>query len=634
MRALVVGTAGHVDHGKTALVRALTGVETDRWEQEQERGLTIDLGFAPLDLGEGLDAAVIDVPGHEDFVTNMLAGATGLDLLLLVVAADEGPMPQTREHLAIASLLGVEEGIVALSKVDRVEREEWLELAAEAVRDELRLVLGHDRWPVLPVSATEGIGVEDLRAALRGRADELVPRDEDDLFRLPVDRAFTVRGTGTVVTGTVWSGSVTVGERLRVLPGPGEVRVRGLQEHGTDRDRVGAGRRCALALAGPDPEEVPRGTTLATGDGWQAVDRIGALLRLPPYAPRGVSHGQRVRVYLGTREVMARVDLAGEDLRPGESGPARLRLEGPLVGRGGDRFVIRFYSPVVTIGGGRVAELSPGGDWPDRVEAWKALVDGEGLQRLAAAVHLSGGAGLATEAAPVVAGVGPPVVRAALEAPPPDTLFAGGRWFPASAADSLAGEVLEWVGGHHRRKPRDRSASREALRSTMMEAGYDEALVEVVLARLAEDGEVALEGPGVKFPGHEPELTEEERALQERTIELIRDAGLEPPTAAELGERLEMDARLLHDLLDLAVAADRLVAVSSEIYLPPERARELLRAADEVLDRQEPAEASHFKDALGVTRKYLIPYLQYLDARGLTRRTEIGRVRAGGSGGT
>ncbi|HKK08606.1 MAG TPA: selenocysteine-specific translation elongation factor, partial [Gemmatimonadota bacterium] len=237
MSAFVVGTAGHVDHGKTTLVRALTGTDTDRWREEKERGLTIDLGFARLDLedGDGPQVGVVDVPGHEDFVKNMLAGATGIDLLLLVVAADEGPMPQTREHLVIARLLGIREGVVALTKMDRVEAA-WLELATDAVREELEDVVGHARWPIVPVSAPEGTGLDRLRAELAARARELRPRREDDLFRLPVDRSFSVKGAGTVVTGTTWSGSVSVGDEVRLLPEGIEARVRTLQVHGRDRD--------------------------------------------------------------------------------------------------------------------------------------------------------------------------------------------------------------------------------------------------------------------------------------------------------------------------------------------------------------------------------------------------------------
>lgn len=626
MRALVAGTAGHVDHGKTALVRALTGVETDRWEEERERGLTIDLGFAPLDLGHEMDAAVVDVPGHEDFVTNMLAGATGIDLLLLVVAADEGPMPQTREHLTIASLLGVEEGIVALSKVDRVE-EEWLELAADAVRDELRTVLGHDRWPVVPVSATKGTGLESLRAAMRERADALRPRAEDDLFRLPVDRSFTVRGAGTVVTGTAWSGTVSVGDELRALPGERRLRVRGLQEHGSDRERVGAGRRCALALAGPSPAEVPRGTTLAVGEGWRAVDRIGALLRFPSHARWGVEQGQRVRVYLGTREVMARVDLRDGELRPGEAGPARLRLEAPLVARVGDRLVVRFYSPVVTIGGGRVTELDPGARWEERVDAWEALAAGRPERRLATAIVLTAGRGLGRAEAPIEAGVALPVVERAVERPPEGIVLAGGRWFSAATEERLAERLLGALERLHRHDRRSPAVSLEELRRGAVADGFAEPLVERVVERLQAAGAVTIEGPGVRLPEHQPVLTDGERETLEEMVSAVREAGFEPPTADEIASRLGIGERLLHDLLDLAVASGRLEPVDSEIYLTSEAAAEVVDRGEAVLQRHEPAGASHFKEAFGVSRKYLIPYLQYLDRRGITRRTPEGRVR-------
>lgn len=626
MRALVAGTAGHVDHGKTALVRALTGVETDRWEEERDRGLTIDLGFAPIDLGPDVDAAVVDVPGHEDFVTNMLAGATGIDLVLLVVAADEGPMPQTREHLTIASMLGVEEGIVALSKVDRVEQD-WLELAVEAVREELWTVLGHARWPIVPVSAIEGVGLDALREALRERADALRPRPEDDLFRLPVDRAFTVRGAGTVVTGTAWSGSVAVGDELRVLPGDVRVRVRGLQEHGTDRERVGAGRRCALALAGPDPDEVGRGTTLAAGDGWSARERIGAILRVPTHAPRAIEPGQRVRIYLGTREVMARIDLPGGALGPGASGPARLRLEDPLVARCGDRFVVRFYSPVVTIGGGRVTELSPGAGWEERTGAWEGLLADQPAVRLATAVELSGGRGLRRAEAAVEAGVRLPTVERAGDRPPEGCVSAGDRWFSERTEARLGDRLLETLGRLHRQDRRSPTASLEELRRRAASDGFAEPLVERVVERLAAEGAVVIEGPGVRLPDHEPKLSERERASLERMVAGVEEAGLEPPTADDLAGEFELDERLLHDLLDLAVDAGRLVRVNAEIYLAPQAEAEVVATGEEVVQHGEPAPASEFKEALGVTRKYLIPYLQYLDRRGITRRTPEGRVR-------
>ncbi|MGH7539619.1 MAG: selenocysteine-specific translation elongation factor, partial [Gemmatimonadota bacterium] len=348
-RGHVIGTAGHVDHGKTSLVRALTGVDTDRWKEERDRGLTIDLGFARLVLNGEVEVGVVDVPGHEDFLKNMLAGATGVDLLLLVVAADEGPMPQTWEHLAIAGLLGVERGVVALSKADRVDPE-WLELARAATRDLLATLPGGDGWPIVPVSAVSGEGLDALREALRAEVASAPARSTDDLFRLPVDRGFSIHGTGTVVTGTVWSGRVSEGDALRLLPGDRAVRVRALQVHGEGRTCVPAGRRCALALVGADPGDAPRGSVLVGDPAWHEVDRLGVCLRVLRRPGRSIEHGQRVRVYHGTREAMARVYLAAQEaLPPGGEAWAVVALESPLVARVGDRFIVRFYSPVTTI---------------------------------------------------------------------------------------------------------------------------------------------------------------------------------------------------------------------------------------------------------------------------------------------
>lgn len=627
MKAFVVGTAGHVDHGKTALVRELTGVETDRWEEEKERGLTIDLGFARLDVGGEAEVGVVDVPGHEDFVSNMLAGATGLDLLLLVVAADEGPMPQTREHLTIARLLGVREGVVALTKMDRVEAE-WADLAEEAVREELLTVLGHDEWPVVRTSAVDGTGLEALRAEIGRRAEALQERPASDLFRLPVDRSFSVRGAGTVVTGTSWSGTARLDDRFRVLPGDRDVRVRSLEVHGERREAVGPGRRCALALVGVDAGDVPRGATVVEGQAWRPVERLGVRIRRPAHTERGLEDGQRVRVYLGTREVMARAELTVPAVEPGRTVHARLSLEEPLVARVRDRFVVRFYSPVITIGGGQVAELSPGPDWTGRQEAWDRLLDGEPATALRTAVELAGGRGLPSGEAPLATGLPREPLRAMATSPPDGLLRLDDLWFRKATAEALEERLRKELARIHRDHRRQRGASLEALRRAAGE-GYADALVERTLSRLEASGEVVVEGPRVRLPGHTPTLTDEERELKERLVDAVAAGGLEPPTVSELGDRLEVSDRLLHQLLELLEADGRLVAVGPEIYLPDERARELRRLGGEVAREHGPAGVPHFKDVFGVSRKYLIPFLEYLDAEGVTRRTGEGRVPAG-----
>src|SRR2546426_739652 len=353
LRRFVIGTAGHIDHGKTALVKALTGVDTDRWEEEKRRGITIDLGFAPLPLGDAIQASVVDVPGHEGFVRNMLAGATGIDVALLVIAADEGIMPQTEEHLAIVELLGVRRGIPVITKRDLVDGE-WLEL----VRSEVSTPLGarRVRWDdALATSVVTGGGPPELRGGLRRGARVPGARPADDLFRLPIDRVFAVAGAGTVVTGSTWSGSVAVGDAVRLLPLGREARVRSIEVHGQTAERAAPGRRTALALVGVDKSELARGHVAVTGSRWHATGLLDVAAELLPTARKPVASRTRLRVHLGTAEVLARA-VQTPAIAPGERGVARLVLETPVVARGGDRFVLRSFSPVTTIGGGIVLD--------------------------------------------------------------------------------------------------------------------------------------------------------------------------------------------------------------------------------------------------------------------------------------
>src|SRR5881396_248843 len=388
LRRFVIGTAGHIDHGKTALVKALTGVDTDRWEEEKRRGITIDLGFAPLPLDDAIQASVVDVPGHEGFVRNMLAGATGIDVALLVIAADEGLMPQTEEHLAIVELLGVRRGIPVITKRDLADSE-WLALVRSEVS--ARLSASRVRWEEsIATSVVTGEGLDDLRAALRRLAGDLAERRADDLFRLPIDRVFAVAGAGTVVTGSTWSGSVAVGDAVRLLPLDREVRVRSIEVHGQADDRAAPGRRTALALVGVDKEELARGDVAVTGEGWAATTLLDVAVELLPAAKKPLVSRTRVRVHLGTAEVLARA-VQTRAIGPGEQGLARFILERRLVARGGDRFVLRSFSPVTTIGGGVVLDPSPPRR-PGRLRQRRLTVTQSAAERLAA---WAGEAGLA-----------------------------------------------------------------------------------------------------------------------------------------------------------------------------------------------------------------------------------------------
>ncbi|HJR41137.1 MAG TPA: selenocysteine-specific translation elongation factor, partial [Gemmatimonadaceae bacterium] len=396
---MILGTAGHVDHGKTALVKALTGVDTDRLAEEKRRGITIDLGFAPLVLADGQTLGVVDVPGHEAFVRNMLAGATGVDLAMLVVAADEGVMPQTREHLAILSLLGIRGGVIALSKADLADAD-WLELVSDDVRS---LVAGTPLGgsELVPTSALTGEGLERLRVALTSAAAALPRRDARDLFRLPVDRAFSVRGTGTVVTGTVWSGTLERDATVRILPGGRVARVRGIESHGRPLDRALPGTRTAIALAGVEVHEAPRGTTLVSDEGWAATTLLLAEVALLDDAPATLGPRTRVRFHLGTTDVGARLVAPGGAIARGEHRQARVVLDEPVVARAGDRFVLRSASPLHTIGGGIVEDPQPA----HRRARPSATRSAGARERLERALHAAGAAGVSRSSLPVRIGV-------------------------------------------------------------------------------------------------------------------------------------------------------------------------------------------------------------------------------------
>src|SRR5262245_799287 len=416
-RHVVVGTAGHIDHGKTSLVKALTGIDTDRLPEEKARGITIDLGFAFLEEGQDLTIEIVDVPGHERFVRNMLAGVGGIDLAILVVAADEGVMPQTREHLAICSLLRIPAGLVALTKVDMVE-DDWLELVTDDVS---RLVRGTflEGAPIAPVSSKTGQGLDELRAALRDLAARVPARATDQLPRLPIDRVFTIRGFGTVVTGTLVAGRLQIDDRVEVFPRGAQVKVRGLQVHGRAVEQAVAGQRTAVNLQSLERAAIDRGDVLGLAGSLVPSALVDGTLELLGDAPRPLKSRDRIRFHTGTAEVMARVLLLDRaELTPGESAFARLRLEQPVVAMPRDRFVIRSYSPIVTIGGGTLLDIDP----PRVRRKAPALVAhlallGSGSDEAVVAEHVrqSGTAGARTASLSGRVGIGPARLRAILD---------------------------------------------------------------------------------------------------------------------------------------------------------------------------------------------------------------------------
>jgi selenocysteine-specific elongation factor len=614
---VIIGTAGHIDHGKSALVTALTGRPMDRLAEERRRGITIDLNFAPLDLGDGTVAGVVDVPGHEDFVRTMVAGASGVDLALLVVAADEGIMPQTLEHLSVLEHLGVPLGIPVLTKCDLVDRD-WLDLVTLELGDRLARSPMEFR-PTVRVSARTGEGLDELRRRIAECAPAVAPRASGDLFRLPVDRAFSVAGVGTVVTGTAWSGRLKVGDEVALLPLGGRGRVRSIEMHGRAAERSEPGQRTAVGIAGISRDGVARGSTLvAAGDPWEPTAALDVELSLDPGAPRPLVHRTRLRVHLGTAETIARV-LPRPAIEPGARGLARLALESSVVARGGDRFVIRSFSPVATIGGGMVLDPMP----PVRRARWPAgLAAAEAGDRLTALVERRT-AGVPVPKLPLLLGLTPDRARA-VAAGETGLRLVGELWVTAALLEDLGARCVDLLRRYHRENPIERGMPLETLRRTLH---APDPVVEAVLAGLVRTGRMRrLEGL-VALAGFAPRATGGDAAVDE-IVRLVEVAGLTPPSVQEL-ER-HTGRRDVSAILRLAASAGRVEPVERDRYfarLPLDRFVQALReggAGDEIVPSQ-------LRQRLGISRKYLIPLLEWADGKGVTTwDSGVRRLRVSG----
>jgi selenocysteine-specific elongation factor len=641
MRPLVLGTAGHIDHGKTALVHALTGIDTDRLPDEKRRGITIDLGFARLALPDGTQLSIVDVPGHEAFVRNMLAGATGIDMVMLVVAADEGPMPQTHEHVAILELLGVRSGVVALTKTDLVEPD-WLELVREEVHD-LVVASSLAGAPIVDVSARTGAGLDALTTALLEAVGTVRQRAVSDLFRMPIDRVFTVRGIGTVVTGTVGSGVLRRDAHVRVLPAGLNARVRGLQQHGRETDEVGTGARAAIALAGVDRDALSRGDTVLTGDAWTAAGTLTAQLRMLGDAVSAIRPRQRLRIHVGTAEVLGRAALLQGELKPGESAIVQLRLEQPLVARAGDRLVVRSYSPVHTIGGGIV--LEPAAPKRKRLpaEVHAALLTlaarfqehpaAAGLDELpAASVHelimaaltLAGPHGLDARLLPIATGLPPDAVGAA-DRTGDRAVLAGTRLVDADLLRATESSILDRIGAFHRAAPMLDGMEREAVRRALLAPPLFDAAAAALLA----DGRLVATGNALALPDHSPQPAADARAAMTRLAAIYAAARLEPPDLpdlpADLAGRPDLSVLLRfleRDGILLRLSATRLISADAVTETVTE-----LRGQ---LSSGQPLGIADFKELLKLTRKHLIPLLEHFDRSGVTRRTGETRILVDG----
>ena len=631
-RHVVVGTAGHIDHGKTSLVKALTGIDTDRLPEEKARGITIDLGFAFLEEPDGLIIEIVDVPGHERFVRNMLAGVGGIDLALLVIAADEGVMPQTREHLAICSLLRIKSGLVALTKSDLVEAD-WLELVKD---DAAGLVRGTflEGAPLLAVSAKTGEGLSELRAALRTLSEAVPGRSADQLPRLPIDRVFTVKGFGTVITGTLMTGRFNADERVEVYPRAVQAKVRGLQTHGHPVSEARAGQRTAMNLQGIERAAITRGDVVGPPGVFVAATLVDGTLELLEDAPRALKSRDRVRFHTGTSEIMARVLLIDRaELLPGEQTFARFRLEAPLVALPSDRFVVRSYSPIVTIGGGTLLDIDP----PRFKRKAPALVAhltllAEGAPEDVVEEHVrqigTGGVRLAVLSGRVA--FGPERLRALLA-----TLQASGRilaverdWFLHPESEQrLRSQALTALEEFHRANPLKPGMSREELRHRAGDA--EDRIFAHLLGRLDAEGLVRSERDKVRLASHEVHLSaDQQRVVEQVEGEFLR-TGAAPPSPEEALNRAGVRGDEEHELFQILVEGRRLVRIKESLFFHAQALETIQNKLVTLLRERKEIGPADIKDLLGISRKYAIPLLEYFDGRRVTMRVGERRVLRG-----
>jgi len=638
MRPVIIGTAGHVDHGKSTLIRALTGIDPDRLKEEKERGMTIDLGFAHL----GLEIGIVDVPGHERFLKNMLAGATGVDLALLVIDSEEGVMPQTREHAAILKMLGVQKIVVALTKIDRTDAE-WAELVEAQVREFL-IGMGWEESPIVRVSAVTGTGLEELQQALYQAARQVTGKPLNRPFRLPIDRVFVQSGFGTVVTGTLVAGQIRAGETVEVLPQGLTARVRGLQTHNQSVEQAAAGQRVAVNLSGLDKVELERGNVLAKPGAYHVTTRLNAHLSLLT-AP--IAHGERtenllathqmrVRIHLGTAETIGRIYLMQpEPIRLGESGFVQIRLESPLVCTEGDRFILRRYSPLTTLGGGTV--LEPVTDRyrrhdPALLKSLQERLSGSGETRLLNRLRgLSAGM---TEREFLQQN--PELDGERLEELVKDgSIFALGTGsnrllLHPDAAHILMDQMLQSVGEYHRTNPLKAGVPPETLRTTLR---WERALFDPLLRHISSGDHPpvdffvhpTLREPRVRLTGFEIKLNPRRQSLYERVEKIYSESGILVPVPQEVSEEIGAPPNAIAEMLRVGVERERFVLVGENLYYPLKTLQQIRMTVQTYIENEGSMTASQFRDLTQSSRKYAVPLLEYFDEIGFTKR--VGDVR-------
>ncbi|MFC1824263.1 selenocysteine-specific translation elongation factor [Thermodesulfobacteriota bacterium] len=630
MKQIILGTAGHIDHGKTTLIKALTGIDTDRLKEEKERGITIELGFAHLELPGGQLLGIVDVPGHEKFVKNMVAGATGIDLVALVIAADEGVMPQTREHLEICQLLGIQHGLVVLTKIDMVEPD-WLELVHEDLSDFLADTFLAEA-PIVEVSGVTGAGMNELLNVLDSMVQEIPARDIGNFFRLPVDRVFIMKGFGSVVTGTTASGLMTTGDEVTIYPQGLTCRVRGIQVHGHEVKEVQAGLRTAINLQGIEKAQIRRGNVIGAKDALRPTYMVDVQLDLLPSAPRKLKNRAKARFHTGTSELMARVILLDrEELAPGESCFAQLRLEEPTVVLLRDRYVLRSYSPVQAIGGGIILNALPQKKkrFSETVLAELKLMQSGDLGEITKQFIYAGRfQGLNIGDLPFLTNSSRKNLDETLK-----TLMAQkqivqydrekGLLIHGEFIEKARQELSSTLSDYHRKYPLKIGLSKEELRSRTA-GSRNQKLYNHLVNGLTREGLVVQEKEALRLTEHKVNLAEDQEKTRGLIEEVFLKGVLQPPNLKDLKAKFPGNATV--DLLQVMVKEGSIIKVKEDLYFHRAAIEDLKERLIAFLREKGEISTPEFKDMTGVSRKYAIPLVEYFDISQLTVRVGDSRV--------
>ncbi|MDA8238757.1 MAG: selenocysteine-specific translation elongation factor [Nitrospiraceae bacterium] len=617
MRHIILGTAGHIDHGKSSLVKALTGIDPDRLKEEKERGITIDIGFADLVYQEsGLTVGIVDVPGHERLIRNMLAGAGGIDMVLLVIAADEGIMPQSREHLAICDLLKIQSGLIAVTKSDLVEKD-WIDL----VKDEIRgFVKGTflEAAPIIPVSSRTGENLDILREKIEELALKAAPKNSEGLFRLPIDRVFTLKGFGTVITGTAISGTVSLDEPVEILPAGIKTKVRGLHSHGRTIEKAHAGQRVAINLQGIDKESLKRGDVAVTPSSFSATKTIDAFLELLPGAPI-LKSKSLVHFYVGTAETVARVMLYGEEeLKPAQSCNCQLRLQEPVVAMAGDRYIVRRFSPLETLGGGVILDPSPSRRRrKEGTEDLTVLNTGSLDQKISLKVERAGPRGISADAIKGWIREEPKAIEEALKklGQAGELLHFEDQLLHKKAYSALQEGIAGILSAFHKKNPLKTGMSKEELRNQL---NIDARIFNFILAGLKN---IVVEKDLVRLGEFKIALSSSEEGYSTKILGLLEKGGFQPPTREELSTALNVDQKRLGDILGLLSKENKVVRINESLYLSAGSCEEMISLVRTFFEKKPDLSVAEFRDILNTSRKYALPFLEYLDSHKITIRT-------------